>query len=236
MAEEQKIDAFITEGERLHYKLRWGFLNVGTAVLEVHPKERFNGEPCFHYSLTIRTNKVADKFYKVRTTINSIVSIQSGQSLHYTKRQQEGKTNRNIEVTFDWKLRQAQYSNFGRLEAKVPLTDGVVDPLAVIYHFRTFPYTESSYTIPTTDGKKVVPVVIELGKRSVLKTKAGKFKAVKIEPDIKDLKGVFYKSKEASLSMWYSEDENRYPVRIKSKVAVGSFVADLVKIEQLEVY
>ena len=43
--------------------------------------------------------------------------------------------------------------------------------------------------------------------------------------------GVFKKSKGAKLQIWVTSDERRIPVKIKSKVSVGSFVAELVSYE-----
>ena len=40
---------------------------------------------------------------------------------------------------------------------------------------------------------------------------------------------VFKKSKKAKIQIWLTADDRRIPVRIKSKVVVGSFVADLVE-------
>ena len=37
------------------------------------------------------------------------------------------------------------------------------------------------------------------------------------------------KSKKAKIQIWLTADDRRIPVRIKSKVVVGSFVADLVE-------
>ena len=54
------------------------------------------------------------------------------------------------------------------------------------------------------------------------------YDAFLIEPEIEHISGVFKKSKKAKIQIWLTADERRIPLRIKSKVAVGSFVADLV--------
>jgi hypothetical protein len=43
------------------------------------------------------------------------------------------------------------------------------------------------------------------------------------------LRGVFKKSPDGILRVWYSLDELRLPVKISSKVVVGSFKAELTK-------
>jgi hypothetical protein len=42
---------------------------------------------------------------------------------------------------------------------------------------------------------------------------------------------VFKKSKDAKLQIWVTADARRIPVKIKSKVAVGSFVGELMSVE-----
>ena len=58
---------------------------------------------------------------------------------------------------------------------------------------------------------------------------AGKFKVVGTTPEMKNLSGVFKKSPDGILRVWYSADNRRLPVKISSKVVVGSFTASLVK-------
>jgi hypothetical protein len=45
---------------------------------------------------------------------------------------------------------------------------------------------------------------------------------------------VFKKSRNASLRIWVSADEKHIPVRISSKVVVGSFTAELIAPEEIE--
>jgi hypothetical protein len=59
----------------------------------------------------------------------------------------------------------------------------------------------------------------------------GSFDTWLIEPDIKDVGGVFEKSKNAKIQIWITNDERRIPVLLRSKVIVGSFYAELIKIE-----
>jgi len=51
-----------------------------------------------------------------------------------------------------------------------------------------------------------------------------------LEPNLKDIGGVFEKSKDAKISIWVTADHRRIPVMIKSKVIVGSFVGELTDI------
>ena len=53
-----------------------------------------------------------------------------------------------------------------------------------------------------------------------------------MEPDTKDLAGVFKKSKGAKLFIWVTKDAQHLPVKISSKVFIGSFTAELTSIKR----
>ena len=81
---------------------------------------------------------------------------------------------------------------------------------------------------PVTDGKKSVIGKAMVVKKERIQVPGGSFDTYLVEPDLKDLGGVFRKSKNAKLEVWVTSDARHIPVKIKSKVIVGSFVAELI--------
>ena len=79
-------------------------------------------------------------------------------------------------------------------------------------------------------------VSLEVSRRQQEKEKlrvgAGKFEVFEATPALKNLRGVFKKSPRGVLRIWYSADARRIPVKMASKVAVGSFTARLETIEK----
>ncbi len=63
---------------------------------------------------------------------------------------------------------------------------------------------------------------------------SGTYDTYLIEAEIKQVDGVFEKSKNAKIQVWVTEDRRRMPVKIKSKVVVGSFAGELVSATGLE--
>jgi len=61
-------------------------------------------------------------------------------------------------------------------------------------------------------------------RREVLQTPAGTFNCVLVEPDMMTAAGV---RREETLHIWYSDDERRLPVRVKTDVNFGSITATL---------
>ena len=72
---------------------------------------------------------------------------------------------------------------------------------------------------------------VQIVGREEVKLSSGTYDTYLLEPELKDLGGVFKKSKNAKIQVWITADERKIPVKVKSKVVVGSFVAELVSAE-----
>ena len=217
-------------GEKLSFQIKWGLFPVGNAVLETHPSEELNGTLCHKVSLTVKTNKFADSIYKVRTHAVSYVEEGFTRSILYRKKQREGKTNRDVEVRFDYEKNSTRYFNHGVEGKPLKIPQRIYDPLAIAYLFRLQKAEQGkARKLPTCDGKRVREVGVEVGEETNLKTPAGKYRAVEVSPAMENLRGVFKKSPGGFLRIWYSADARRIPVRMQSKVIVGSFVARLTE-------
>lgn len=221
-------------GEKLEYSLKWGFIPVGFATMEVSPRKHGDKEP-WQIRFSVRTNNFADKFYKVRTNITSLVDANFTRSLEYIKSQQEGKTKKEIVVKFDYDDEKVVFTENKQTPRLLPLKRNVYDPLSIAFAFRFHPSTpQDKKTFPTCDGKKFLDVRLNVGKKSKVEVPYGSFWANDVVPDMKNLSGVFKKSPKGILRVWYSADNRRIPVKISSKVVVGSFTAQLLKARGLQ--
>ncbi|MCJ7595960.1 MAG: DUF3108 domain-containing protein [Desulfobacterales bacterium] len=218
-------------GERLTFRVRWAFFPAGEAVLEILPQETVNGIRAYHFSMSSKTYEFIDLFYKVRDRIDAYTDEKVTRSILYKKRQ-EGKSKRDIAVTFDWEKREAQYSNFGEKGAPIAILPGSLDPLSVFYAFRLSPLAEGAeIKVPVTDGKKSVMGKAQVIKREKIKVGEVLYDTYLVEPDLEHVGGVFEKSREAKVRIWVTADERRIPVRFESEVVVGSFIAELIAFE-----
>jgi hypothetical protein len=68
-------------------------------------------------------------------------------------------------------------------------------------------------------------------RKETVEVPGGTFETYLIEPEMKDIGGVFKKSKNAKILLWVTADERRLPVKIASKVSVGGFIGVLITIE-----
>lgn len=223
-------------GEALFYRLRWTIIPAGEAMLGVVHAPDVGGEPAYHFILEARSNAFIDAFYKVRDRIDAYADLGMTRSLFYEKQQLEGSTKRNVKVRFDWAGKKAAYENFGKVEKTVDLMDGAFDPLSIFFYSRGLDLKKGAvFQRPVTDGKKCVMGVARVIRRETISVNEVKYDTWLMEPDLEHVGGVFEKSRDASIRLWVTADDRRIPVRIQSKVAVGSFVGELTKIQQVPV-
>ena len=228
-AERKDIPFF--PGEKFTFQARWSFIPAAKAVLEVLPIETLNGSNSYHFVLNVKTFPFADLFYKVRDRFDSYTDINMTHSLLYKKRTR-GKRKKNVVVHFDWEKRETQYSNFGEKREPVLILPGSFDPLSVFYAFRLFDLHKGvEIQAPVTDGKKCVIGKAKVIKREKIRVSGKTYDTFLIEPFLEHVGGVFEKSKGAKLQIWVTADERKIPVRLKSKVVVGSFVGTLISYE-----
>lgn len=220
-------------GETLVFQAKWNFIPAGEAVLKVLPVETINGVQSYHFVMTARTYPFIDPFYRVRDRIDAYADLKMTHSMLY-KQLNEGKSKKNVVLSFDLEKQTVQYSKSGKKRAPISILPGTFDPLSVFYALRFEDLKENTIIeVPVTDGKKSTMGKATVIRRENIRLERGTYDAYLVEPDLKDIGGVFQKTKDAKLSIWVTADKRRIPLRLKSKVIVGSFVAELISADGL---
>jgi hypothetical protein len=215
-------------GERMVYRAMWGGIPAGEAVIEVLPAVTIDGARTHHFAMTMTTNSRVEMFYKLRERQDSFTDIPLTRTLQYRKKS-AGNHPRDVVVTYDWNNRTATYASFGNAEKPVEILPGSFDPLALFFVIRTHRLNPGEVIeIPITDGKKCIAVRATVAGRETLTIDGKVYDTYLVIPDMERLQGVVSQRGEPSLKIWFSADEEQVPVRIQSRVAVGSFVLELV--------
>lgn len=261
LAHAEALPAPFHAGERLVFQIYWSFIPAAHVTLEVAPpaEEGFNkielaandgiGQKvqradcalvesaargaAYHFILTARTLPVVDLIYKYRERVESYAAGNVQRSLLY-KKVQESHHPRDIVVLFDWQKGVAQYTNFGEAIDPIVIQPGTLDPLAALYYIRTQMLGDTvSLERWVTDGRKISRGKASFVQRETISLQGKTYQTIKIEPDLSDVKGVFEKSPGAKLYIWLTDDDRKMLVKVKSKVKVGSFVAELLEQESV---
>ncbi|WP_394707119.1 DUF3108 domain-containing protein [uncultured Desulfobacter sp.] len=216
--------------EQLVYQIRWEMIEAGVASFDVLPVKEVDQQPCRHFSLKVETSPLVDVFYKVRDKLDSYTDLALGRSIRYGKKQ-KGSEQRDILVQFNWEKRIARYSNFNADRKPITIPPGTFDPLAAFYKLRSMDLGDKKgIEFPITDGKKCFMGRAEVVGQETITCFNTTYDTYVIEPELVHFGGVFKKSDKPTLRLWITTDERRLPVRIRSKVIVGSIIGELVSV------
>ncbi|MGZ8867241.1 MAG: DUF3108 domain-containing protein [Thermoanaerobaculia bacterium] len=205
-------------GETLDYNLQWTRISGGSARMTIAP---LNGE---RYRITSvgKSGAFFSRFFKVRDEIESIVTRDTFATLQYHKILDERGKKKDELTVIDHQKRLAT-----RKGKVLEVPERVFDPLSLIYYLRMLelnPGTSHEFTI-VADGRIYI-VQANVTGRETITTLAGKFECVIVEPKMASTAGVF-RDDQNRLLIWYSDDNRRLPVRIRSDVNIGSITATL---------
>ena len=207
-------------GEWLQFDIGYGFINAGTATLEVQDVIEFNGRPAYQLVSTAVSNKFFNSFYPVRDRVESITDAIGLFSWRFEKELREGKYRSHRKYTFDQINHRVVYNS-----DSIEVAPYVQDALSVMYYVRTQKLVvgESVFVDNFTDGKNY-PLEVKVRGREKIKTKAGEFDCLELEPLLLT-SGIF--KHEGKLTVYVTDDRMRLPVLMKSKVVVGAITAEL---------
>jgi hypothetical protein len=171
-------------------------------------------------------------FYRVDDRIESVLKNTQTMSFiglpeNYRVKVREGRHRRDKEVIFDHANRQATFiDHLGNKKKTYKIGENTLDPLSSFYFIRTSKYeVGKSVYVDIFDSKKLWKVEVQVLRKEKIKTKLGEFDTVVIKPLMKS-EGIF--DRKGDMYIWLTDDLRRIPVKMQSKVAVGSITATLV--------
>lgn len=207
-------------GEFLQFDVGYGFINAGTATMEVVDLIEYNGRPAYRLLSTANSNKFFSSFYPVRDRVESIFDAIGLFSWHFDKELREGKYRARRVYSFDQVNHRTVYKG-----DTLEVAAYVQDALSVLYYIRTLDLKvgHTFYVDSFVDGRHF-KLEVKVHRRESIKTDAGKFDCLVVEP-IMQSAGVF--KHEGKLTVWMTDDRLHLPVLMKSKVLVGSISAEL---------
>ncbi len=220
-------------GERLTFGLYWGVIKGAESEFRIEDTADADGNPAFRISNRTETTPFFSGLHKVDNRIVSTVSREYFRTLEYRDRITEGKNDSATETVFDYgKLKAAEtFRDFVKSRTKEKETDinqCVMDAMTAFYWSRHLDLKPGDRQIVWVYAEaKVYPVELVGTGYEMLDTPFGEVKCIKIEPRMEYSPEGFFK-KEGKLWFWLTCDERRIPVRIRSKIKVGSITARLL--------
>lgn len=216
----QPASEIFLEGETLDYTLTWMRITGGTARMTISPK----GDDQFRITSAARSGGGVARLIHVRDQIETTVDRKDFSTVRYVKKLDErGEKKEEVTVIEDGVATRTR-----KKVKKVPVPRPVMDPISVIYHFRTLELAPGKgYDLTLISDGKVYTVHAKVIRREVVQTPAGRFNTLMVEPEMVSA-GV---EREERLFIWYTDDERHIPVRIRTEVNFGAVTATLTKIQ-----
>jgi hypothetical protein len=221
----RNLEKTLPKEEKILFDVYWKFVKVGRATLEIRGFEYINGRKAYHLYSTAKTLSLLDNFYKVRDENQSWVDSESFCSLKFYADIREGGWIKKQKIDFDHINEKYVLDEQG--EFTVGNTKRwVQDVLSSLYYFRTVNLeVGDEYFFDAHAGKDTWILKTKVTGRETLKTDAGIFDCFVLEPAMRENAGIF-KAK-GELKVWITADARRMPVKMKTKIPIGSITAEI---------
>ncbi len=227
-------------GEKLTFKIRYGFIRAGTAEMKIMSKSDFEGQEAIHIQTTARSIPAFNWIYKVKDILNIYVDAKTLMPIYLEKKLREGSYKADLFINYSFvdSLAKGQFIRYEndmsiKKEVKfdIALKDKIYDVLTAFYYIRTQPLiVGEEIGVTAHEKQKVYDLQVKVYRKEIVETEAGKFRCLMVEPLLKG-EGIF--KQKGRLKIWLTDDEYKIPVQMTSKVAVGHITTELMKIEGL---
>ena len=213
---------------KVFYTLMGAYFGAGEANFTT-TLEKLNGKNVYHITGEGKTYSFYDKVFKVRDKYETYIDTATLQPYRFIRNVFEGGYKKYENVTFN-KTTNTAVTNNGVY--KVP--ECVQDVLSAVYYSRNIDFNRLKVDDKISfsmflDNEVYEMYVRYLGKETI-KTKYGKFRAIKFKPLL--IKGTIFEGGE-KMTVWVSDDKNHIPVRIESPISVGSVKIDMISYHNL---
>ena len=214
-------------GEKLTFDVKYGFVTAGVAIMEIPKIKKIAKRKTYHIKFNVNSVSSFDPFFKVRDRYETYLDKEGLFPWRFEQHIREGKYSRDFSAFFDQRKNKAKTS-----EGSYEIPDNVGDIVSVFYLARTFNYDSlkigDGFPLENFYKDKVHPLEVVYRGRETVTVDAGTFDCIMIEPMV--VEGGLFKS-EGSIIIWLTDDEVKMPVKVKTKVIIGSIDADLTSYE-----
>lgn len=226
-------------GESLTYEVNWMGIDVGSATSIVETGVTFEGRPAIHLKANASSGRAFSFVKNVQGASESFIDPEGLFSLGFVTDQHDGGSIDTQTFVLDYEHALAHRNrvvtqkdnSLKTYDLDIPITRSrVQDAYSMTYLYRAFPLKvgqklESDVFVDKRMWKLIVDVI---GKET-LKTPAGTFDCVKVQPSV-SLDGV--PDKKGEMTVWISDDARRIPIKTQASLPFGKVNAVLTKFKQ----
>ena len=219
----QALAVIYSGQERMHFSISWsGGVKIGDLVLTVTPNPSDKG-------LVIKA-RVTDYgmfklFYPVNDTFTTCIQGPLKLPTRYEVQQQEGRRKVPRLTLYDQEKFQVGYRKHENPLTLYRLAGPVYNEFSAFFITRALRLSrEEEQIVPAFADKKRHLVAVKVLGRERKATIFGQRNTIKVMPKM-NFKGLY--DKDGDTVFWLTDDACRIPVEIRSKILIGSLVAEL---------
>jgi hypothetical protein len=220
--------------EVLLYRLHYGFINAGEALIEVDPTLYFiNNKVCYKTSVTGSTTGSFDLAMHIRDQWTSYIDTASKVPQRSLRDIVENNYRLKELVMFDYSKSLAnvikeQGKNLEKSTDQYAITNNLQDIVSGAYYLRTLDYNKMLPGTPINMKaffeNKLYDFTLKYVGKDRVHTKYGYINAIKIQPVMPNNE-LFNGGN--SIRLWLSDDANKIPVKIEAEMFVGKVEVEL---------
>jgi len=212
----------------IYYSIIGIYVNAANATFHVN-QERLNNKPVYHIVGQGQTTSSVSWVAKVNDRFETFMDAETLQPYKYVRDIHESSYKKFESVTFN---RTANTAITNEGVYKVPSC--IQDVLSSLYYARNIDFNNykpgDKISFNMFLDNEVYQMYIKYEGRENVKTRYGKFRAIKIKPLL--LKGNVFEGGE-KMTVWVSDDENHIPLRAETPLRVGSIKVDMMGYQNL---
>ena len=231
----QKNESF-ARGEIINFKMTFGFLTIGRGKVSVSPQYyKLNQRDCFKIDVAAKTVGVVDWVADVDDVYGAYIDTASILPHQFYRFVKQGKYRKDEWTNFDHNHKKIEVTTRDNKTGQLKEPKYYDAPAQARDMIAGFLYLRSMDLSRSKVGDTIAikgfyedefynMKIIYKGKETE-KVKAGKIRTIVFTPVMPKNK-VF--DGENSVTAWFSDDKNRIPVKIKTKMFIGSAGVELV--------
>jgi hypothetical protein len=217
------------EGEKLTFEVKYGFVTAGIAEMAIPKIKKLAGRDVYNVTFQVNTVPAFDPFFKVRDRYETYIDVEGIFPWRFEQHVREGNYKRDFSAFFDQRRGMAKTSEGSH---EIPLY--VNDILSAFYITRTFNFSGmeegDKFHLENFYKDKVYPLDVVYHGKERITVEAGTFDCIIVEPLVEE--GGLFKS-EGNIIIWLTDDELKVPIKVKTKVIIGSIDSELIAYEGL---
>ena len=215
--------------QTLNYAVDWRVFPAGVVAFHLEADGDMQ-----RVTVTADTVGAVNLLFRVSDRFQSSFHRLTGCSESFSKQLIEGRRQINSDLRFNYAQGKAILNEKNLISGiskheETPIPACVTDSLSAIFYAASQPMNiGQTFQMPLADAMKTVPVTMKVEGREEVKTPAGTFQTLRVEPTADA--GIV--KNRGNIWIWYTDDDRHMPVQMRARLFWGTITFRLTSVDQ----